>query len=170
MVAGVLVFVFRPSAEVSVPAAAARVAAASVPAPSGKLLCRLRPERSRVILSSGEDVTLDWGGANVEGGGCMNGRTRYVATGTRWERILVPDAEQTVSVLAFDPVTRTYTDTRYLLGAAAMKAARAARGDMPRTCGGGDAAAAKIVERQAAVRSLLPPLPNEKLVYACAAP
>jgi hypothetical protein len=162
MVAGVLVFVFRPSPEVSVPAAAS-IAATAAPAPRGKLLCRLQPERSRAILSSTADVTLDWGAE-----GCMNGRTRYVPSGTRWERILVPDTEQTVSVLTFDPATRTYTNTRYLLSASAMKAAREARGDMPRTCEGSEAAASRIVERQAAIRAILPPLPNEKLVYACA--
>lgn len=161
-VAGVLVFVFRPSGDVTVPAAVSAAAASVTPAPSGKLLCRLQPDRSRAILSSTEDVELDWGRD-----GCMNGRTRYVAAGTRWERILVPDTEQTVSVLTFEPSTRTYTNTRYLLGAGAMKAAREARGDMPRTCEGGDAAAARIAERQAAIRATLPPLPNEKLVYAC---
>jgi hypothetical protein len=54
------------------------------------------------------------------------------------------------------------------MSATAMTAARAARGDMPRTCEGGDAAAVKIADRQSAIRSVLPPLPNEKLVYACA--
>jgi hypothetical protein len=101
----------------------------------------------------------------------MNGRTRYVeapdGAGARWERILVPDAEQNVSVLTFAPATGTYTNTRYLLSAAEMKAARDARGDMPRTCGGGDAAAVRTAERQAAIRAVLPPLPNEKLVYGC---
>ena len=160
---GVLVFVFRPSAEITLPTAA-RVAAAAAPTPGGKLLCRLQPDRSRVILSSSEDVTLDWGRD-----GCMNNRTRYIPTGTRWERILVPDAEQAVSVLTFDPATRTYINTRYLLSAAQMKAAREARGDMPRTCEGGDLAATRIAERQAAIRALLPPLPNEKLVYGCRA-
>lgn len=163
MAVAVAVFVLRPSADVS----AATVAQQAVVVPDralGKLVCRLVPERSRVTVSSSEDVALDWGE-----NGCMNARTRYVEAVGRWERILVPDTEQTVSVLGFDPVTRTYTNTRYLMSAARMKAARAARGDMPRTCEGGDAAAARIAERQAAVRAVLPPLPNEKLVYSCAA-
>ncbi|HEX8485537.1 S1C family serine protease, partial [Sphingomonas sp.] len=162
VVAAVLVFVFRPSAEVRVQALASQ--ATRVPDRAlGKLVCRLVPERSRITVSSSEDVALDWGPD-----GCMNGRTRYVEGQGRWERILVPDGEQTVSALTFDPATRTYTDTRYLMSATAMTAARAARGDMPRTCEGGDAAAVKIADRQSAIRSVLPPLPNEKLVYACA--
>ena len=161
-VVGVLVFVFRPQAELIVPPGTARVATSAAPVPRGKLLCRFQPDRSRAILSPGEDVELDW-----RAGGCANGRTRYVPAGTRWERILVPDTEQTVSILTFDPRTRTYTDTRYLLGAREMKAARDARGDVPRTCEGGEVAAAKIAERQSAIRAILPPLPNEKLVYAC---
>ena len=162
VIAGMLVFIFRPEAELAVATTAARIAVPTASAPSGKLLCRFQPDRSRAILSSSEDVELDWGQD-----GCMNARTRYVATGTRWERILVPDTEQTVSILTFDPATRTYTDTRYLLGATEMKAAREARGDMPKTCEGGEPAAAKIVERQSAIRTVLPPLPNEKLVYTC---
>jgi V8-like Glu-specific endopeptidase len=164
VIAGVLVFVLRPEAQLGLPATTARVAAARTTTPTGKLLCRFQPDRSRAILSSSEDVELDWGRD-----GCMNGRARHVAAGGgRWERILVPDTEQTVSILAFDPATRTYTSTRYLLGATQMKAARDSRGDMPRTCEGGELAAAKIVERQSAIRTVLPPLPNEKLVYACA--
>jgi hypothetical protein len=167
--AAVVVFLTRPASDFAAPVAApvaARAAAAASGTARGALICRLVPERSRITVSSSEDVRLDWGED-----GCMNGRTRYVeapdGAGARWERILVPDAEQNVSVLTFAPATGTYTNTRYLLSAAEMKAARDARGDMPRTCGGGDAAAVRTAERQAAIRAVLPPLPNEKLVYGC---
>jgi len=81
--------------------------------------------------------------------------------------VLVPEAEQTVSLLSFDPATRTYANTRYLMSAAGMTAARAARGDTPRQCTTDPAAITRLVGQQSAVRATLPPLPNEKLVYSC---
>ncbi|MEG3164872.1 serine protease [Sphingomonas sp. PB2P19] len=162
VVAAVVVFVVRPSGEVVVPMTPAARAAIVADATLGKLVCRLVPDRSRVTVSSSQDVSLDWGK-----GGCMNGRTQYVAASGRWERVLVPDAEQTVSVLAFDPATRTYANTRYLMSAAGMAAARTARGAVSKTCTADETALAKLGAAQAAVRATLPPLPNEKLVYSC---
>ncbi|WP_380788009.1 S1C family serine protease [Sphingomonas sp. R86521] len=162
VVAGITVFVLRPSGEIDLPAAPAAQAAIVANAALGKLVCRLVPERSRLTVSSSEDVPLTWGK-----GGCMNGKTQYVPTAGRWERVLVPDGEQAVSVLAFDPATRTYANTRYLMSAAGMAAARTARGEVTKTCTGDEAALARLGAAQAAVRATLPPLPNEKLVYSC---
>ena len=167
VVAAVLVFVFRPSGEAMPVTGTAPTANAPVVADEGlgPLVCTLVPERSRVTISSTADVPMSWGK-----GGCMNGRTQYVAANGRWEKILVPDEEQTVSVLGFDPATRTYTNTRYLMSAAAMDAARAARGETPaKACSVDPVVIAKAGERVAAIRATLPPLPNEKLVYRCAA-
>ncbi|KQM63470.1 trypsin [Sphingomonas sp. Leaf17] len=167
--AAVLVFVFRPSGEPMLATGTAATAGGATAAPVvadqalGSLVCRLVPERSRVTISSTADVPMTWGQ-----GGCMNGRTQYVAANGRWEKILVPEEEQTVSVLGFDPATRTYTNTRYLMSAAAMEAARAARGEAPvKSCTADPIATARVAERVAAIRATLPPLPNEKLVYRC---
>lgn len=160
------VFLFRPSPRISLPAAAAVPSTlADTAQPIGKLICTLVPERSRITVSASDDVALDWGG-----GGCVNGRTQFAEDGLRWTRIAVPDGEQTVSILSFDPATRGYTNTRYLLDAPAMAAARAARGSTKApTCTADPSTRAALAARQAAIRAVLPPLPNEKLVYRCAA-
>lgn len=165
VVASVLVFVFRPSPDVSLPSAAvAGTGPVVTDAALGKLTCSLVPERSRVVVSSAASVPLDWGK-----GGCVNGRTQYLAANGRWERILVPDREQTVSVLGFDPAARTYAVTRYFLGGDAMAAVRKLRGPAGKACTADPLAVAALAERAAAIRAQLPPLPNEKLVYTCAA-
>ncbi|MCP3736455.1 serine protease [Sphingomonas sp. RP10(2022)] len=163
MIAAIVTFVLRPSGEAALPPVAA-VARPAVPdAPLGKLACVFQPEQSRVTVSATTDVTLDWGR-----GGCLDGRTQYQPAGNRWERALVPDAEQTVSVQVFDPATRRYTSTRYLLGAQAMAQMRGLRGeDGGKRCSVDPVAIDRLAQQQAAIRAALPPLPNEKLVYAC---
>ncbi|WP_203308483.1 S1C family serine protease [Sphingomonas beigongshangi] len=164
MAGAVVVYLLRPSAEISLPAvAAAARPVASANAPLGRLTCAFVPQRSRVTVSSTQDVSLDWGRS-----GCVNGRTQYLPGGDRWERVLVPDGEQTVSVLGFDPATKTYTNTRYLLGSAAMESVRKMRGDaVPKSCTVAPATIERLTQAEAAIRAALPPLPNEKLVYSC---
>ena len=168
VVAAVIVFVFRPSGEIDLPTARAGGGSGVMPVVAdtalGKLTCRLIPERSRITISSTQDVPILWGAV-----GCMNGKTQYVAGNARWERVLVPETEQTVSLLSFDPATRTYANTRYLMSAAGMIAARAARGETPKQCTTDPAVIARLAGQQSAVRATLPPLPNEKLVYSCTA-
>lgn len=160
--AAVIVFLLRPSGDVTVAPLPASVTLAQ-DVPAGRLTCIFQPERSRVTVSSTADVPITW-----NRNGCMNERTQYLDTGSRWERVLVPDGEQTVSLLSFDPATRTYASTRYMLPAAAMAAVRklrgAASGD---ACSGDPALVDRLTQRQAAVKAALPPLPNEKLVYSC---
>ena len=164
LAAGAIVaFLLRPSfdpASLDVPKASARREAAQ----NGPLICTLVAERSRVTVSSTADVALDWGGD-----GCMNGRTQYAEDGHGgWTRVLVPASEQTVSILAYQPATRTYTTTRYLLSGTAMAEARRLRGGVSlKACSSDGAARANLAGQQAAVRAALPPLPNEKLVYSC---
>jgi S1-C subfamily serine protease len=159
----ITIFVMRPSGEPDLPATTA-TATTLAPAPGPvALLCRFQPARSRVTVSATADVPLRW-----TPGGCVDGKTQYVEQGTRWERALVPDDEQTVSLMSFDPRLRTYTDTRYLLSSSAMDAMRTLRGKAaPRACTTSPAAADALAQRDAAIRAALPPLPNEKLVYSC---
>jgi len=165
IVGSVVVFLFRPSPDVSLPASAPLAVTPTVgDAALGRLTCALQPERSRVVVSSTASVPLDWGK-----GGCVNGRTQYLPADGRWERLLVPDHEQTVSVLGFDPPTRTYAVTRYFLPADAMAAMRKLRGDAPKACTADPATQASLEQRAAAIRAQLPPVPNEKLVYSCTA-
>ncbi|MEG3087094.1 S1C family serine protease [Sphingomonas sp. PB4P5] len=163
-VAALAVFLARPSGEPILPPAPPPLApTVNSDAALGKLICTVVPARSRVTVSSLADVALDW-----REGGCMNGRTQYAENGSKWDRILVPSEDQTVSVLQFDPATKLYTNTRYLLTAAQMDAARKIRSQVSvKACSPDIAARANLSTQQAAIRAALPPLPNERIVYSC---
>ena len=137
---------------------------AEAPARLGPALCKLVPERSRVTVSATDDVRIDWGGD-----GCMNGRTQYARRGDSWSRILVPNQEQTVSVLEYKPAGGEYVVTRYLVGADAMAKARELRSQVEiKACSTDPEAVTILGDRQESIRESLPEVPNERLVYACA--
>ncbi|MEI9850642.1 MAG: trypsin-like peptidase domain-containing protein [Sphingomonas sp.] len=165
-VGSVALFLSRPGFDESklVPLPAATSTEARAAPPTGKMICTLVPERSRVILTAADTVTLDFGAD-----GCVNGRTQYSEAGSHWQRILVPDQEQTVSVLDYDPAGQAYTNTRYLLSAEAMKKARQLRtGVTLKACSTDQAARASLATQQQQIRTALPQMYNEKLVYRCA--
>ena len=127
-----------------------------------KFICRLDQQRSRVTTSGTDDVPFGWSPS-----GCVNGRTQYGFSQGTWNRVLVPNDDQEVSVNSFDPARREFRTERFLLSQAAMQQARQARGayEAPK-CGGNEAAAA-LGEQQRAVLDALPAKPNERLVYTC---
>jgi hypothetical protein len=141
---------------------------AGEPAPASKsaagaLICVVDTERSRVTTASIEDVPLQW-----TDDGCVNGRTQYGLADGNWTRVFVPDAEEAVSVNRFDPASKEYRVERYLLDRDAMARVRTARaGFQAPACGAGEGAAQELGARQQAILSLLPPQPNERLVYKC---
>jgi len=166
MLGAVVLFLTRPSFDESrmlpVPKANAGAAVPDQVA-LGRMTCALVPERSRITVSNVAKVELDIGAD-----GCINGRTQYAESGTLWQRILVPDQDQTVSVLVWDPATRTYTNTRYLLSSGQMTKARQLRSGVElKTCSSDQAARANLAAQQQALRAALPPVYNEKLVYSC---
>lgn len=166
MLGAVVLFLTRPDFDesriVPVPKASAGPAVPNQAA-LGRMSCTLVPERSRVTVTQTERLDLDIGAD-----GCINGRTQYAESGTLWQRILVPDEDQTVSVLVWDPATRTYTNTRYLLSSAQMTKARQLRAGVPlKSCSADQAARASLATQQQALRTALPPVYNEKLVYSC---
>jgi V8-like Glu-specific endopeptidase len=168
MVGAVVVFVLRPGSApvppVTIAALAPLAATVSSTAPLGKLQCSFVPARSRVVSSPTTDVAIDWGKA-----GCMNGRTQYAENGSKWDRILVPGEEQTVSVLEFDPATRFYVTTRYFLSSEQMEALRKIRSTVTlKACSPDEAGRANLATQQAAIRASLPGDPNERIVYSCA--
>ena len=121
------------------------------------------PSRSRATVSEVADVPLKW-----SAGGCVNQRTQYGLAADGWSRVLTPNDEATVSVNRYDPATRTYQVERFLLGLDAMTAARAARAAIQApACGADDAAARQFGSGLQAIKALLPPQPNERLVYRC---
>ena len=165
MAGGVTLFLNRPAPMVApLPAAPAPLDNAPAAQPQeGKLVCAIQPDRSRINISTPQDVLIDWSAQ-----GCVNGRTQYAENGDRWQRILVPEKEQTVSVLDYDAATQTYANRRYLLSAAKMEAARKLRGQAPaRSCTTSSEERAKLGAQQAAIRDILPEQPDEWLVYAC---
>src|SRR5690606_3220225 len=100
--------------------------------------------------------------------GCVNGRTQYGFAGGAWTRVFVPADEAAVSVNRFDPATQEYQAERFLLNREAMARVRAARAEYEApACGGGEETARELGARQAAILSLLPDRPNERLVYSC---
>lgn len=171
ILAAIIVFLLRPSEKpmlapgfavpVATPSSAANAATANNPL--GKMVCKFQPDRSRVTVSATSDVNLDWGQD-----GCMNGKTQYADDNGKWTRVLVPNEEQTVSVLQFDPDTRTYTTYRYFLSAAQMDAARKLRAQIPlKQCSADAGMRNNLMVQQQSIRAALPTTYSEKLVYTC---
>ena len=165
LIAAVITFFTRPSladAEAA-PRPAATPAAAQPSAFAGQNVCQLVPERSRVTVSSTEDVPLEWSET-----GCVNQRTQYAQNGDTWTRVLVPGGEQAVSVVEFKPASGEYVVTRYLLDTQAMDRVRALRRDVDvKTCTADREARTVLADQQRDIGALLPRLPNERLVYRC---
>lgn len=159
-----IAFFGRPGRdEIDLPPAEASAAQLLPEAHVGRNLCRLVPERSRVTVSDSAEVALDWSEA-----GCVNGRTQYAGDGAVWRRVLVPNEEQTVALLEFRPAEGEYRVSRYLLGAEAMTRARALRAGLDVTgCALSESDHAALAATQDELRAMLPPMPNERLVYAC---
>lgn len=164
-VTSAVVFFTRPF-DVALPVATTANPAAVVTAQVyGKQVCKIDPARSRINLSSPKDVTIDWAPD-----GCMNGRTQYAENGSKWDRILVPEQDQTVSILQYDAATRSYSESRYLLSASQMEAARKLRGAVKiKACTASEAERQALAQQQSALRGALPPRPDEWFVYSCSA-
>lgn len=138
---------------------------APLAASGGQLICVLVPDRSRITVSDMADVPLTW-----RADGCVNDNTQYALGADGWSRILVPDEDDTVTTSRFDPLTATYTVERHLLDLDTMTKLREERAKFdPPACGAGEEAARKLGYSQAALKALLPPTPNERLVYDCSA-
>ena len=139
---------------------------AKLPSPSvdrGRFICRFQPDRSRVTVSTSNDIDLQW-----SEDGCVNGRTQYGLSSDGWTRIMVPGNEQTVSVSRYDPATRMLRTDRFFLDLNTMSAAREARAAYQApACDAGEDAARDLGDQQQAIRQLLPETPNERLVYSC---
>ena len=160
-------FVTRPGFdEINASAAPSEGATPQAPAFAGSHSCRLVPDRSRITVSSGETVPIDW-----SEGGCVNGRTQYAEAGNGlWRRVLVPNGEQSVAVLEIRPAAREYVVTRYLLDGTAMARARALRQHIAlNACTADQGERAGLAEAQGEIMRILPQLPNERLVYDCSA-
>ena len=115
-------------------------------------------------MSSTTDVPI-----TIGKGGCVNGRTQYTqGADDRWQRILVPNEEATVTVASIDAAGRDYRVERYLLDAETMSKARETRAGVTlKSCTADPEELAGLAAQQDAIRSALPATPNERLVYRC---
>ena len=167
VVGAVVVFLGRPKLSEAEDRYARSHPIATLPvavATTGAKLCTFVPERSIVKLSKPEAVPLDW-----RDDGCVNGRTQYGAESGIWTRTFVPNGEATVTIQSYDPGKARYTVERYLMGADAMTAARKIRsGYKGSACTADPLARRSVADMERAIRTVLPPQPNERLVYACA--
>lgn len=165
LILAIVAFIARPSLAAA-EAAETNASATAQPAAdrfTGRNVCRLVQERSRLTISSAADVPLDWNAS-----GCVNGRTQYAQNGQAWGRILVSGDQPVVSALEFRPASGEYVVTRYQLDGALMERIRAARrGNEPGACTADIEARAILADRQRDLAAMLPQLPNERLVYSC---
>jgi S1-C subfamily serine protease len=167
MLIAIVLFITRPDGSASeadlqdeklpVPEVAPKLA-------GGNMICTIQPERSRITVSDTNDVPV-----KIDTQGCVNGRTQYTqASDGRWQRILVPNEEATVTIASFDATMKNYRVDRYLLSAEEMQQARKVRTGMPvGSCSADPEAMTTLTIQQEAVRSVLPTSPNERLVYRC---
>ena len=165
ILAAAVLFATRPDAhaEIAEDAGAAKPSDAPELA-QGNFLCTIRPDRSRITVSSTTDVPIAIGK-----GGCVNDRTQYAqGSDGRWQRILVPNEEATVTVASIDSAGREYRVDRYLLDAETMTRAREIRAGVTlKGCTADPDQLAGLAAQQDAIRGALPASPNERLVYRC---
>lgn len=167
MLLAVILFVTRPDARpdaLTGKAVARSATDRSLPPSEGRFLCTIKPERSRITVSPTDDVPVTVGSR-----GCVNERTQYArAADGRWQRILVPNEEPTVTIASISADARTYRVERYLLDAEAMKRAREMRSGVDvKSCTIDAGELEALAVQQEAIRSALPASPNERLVYEC---
>jgi hypothetical protein len=149
-------------------AGAASATANIAEAPTGSIgnnLCRIDPALSRVTVSDTADVPFNW-----TAGGCVNGQTQMIQSGTRWSRILVPADEASISMRRFDPDTGSYRSDKYLVSADVADQAREMRKAVSWSgCTADPERLAQLARVQNDLAMLLPQQPNERLVYRCSA-
>lgn len=167
MLAAAILFVTRPDAHAELSEAPAPGAAKGTATPAlaeGQFLCTIQPERSRITVSATTDVPVA-----IRAGGCVNDRTQYAqGSDGRWQRILVPNDEATVTVASIDQAGREYRVDRYMLDAETMAKARKVRSGVTlKGCTADAGALTALATQQDAIRGALPAAPNERLVYRC---
>ncbi len=129
----------------------------------GNNICKINRERSRMTVSNISELSLRW-----QPDGCVNERTVYARDGENWERIFVPNNEQTISINSFDPNNGEFRITRYLVDRAMMENARNMRqalGDLQ--CPANAQQRKELQGFQSRLEESLPSAPNEVLVFSC---
>lgn len=129
----------------------------------GDNVCRIDMNLSRVTVSDTADVPFHW-----DGQGCINGQTQMVRDGAGWTRVVVPENEASISIRHYDPTSGSYRSDKYLVGTDIADQARGIRASMKaQGCTADPQRLAELAKVQAQITQLLPPQPNERLVYHC---
>lgn len=171
-VASLLIFAARPSfdevdervrAAMTADAEQSATTTSKVSTNAGQKRCVIQPDRSRITVSDTADVSFNW-----QANGCINQRTQYAESAGVWTRSFVPNGEAQVSMVSYSPETKTYRIERFLPGMDSLSKAREARQRYDvKSCSGNPADVIKIDSMNKAVREMLPPSPNEILVFSC---
>jgi hypothetical protein len=176
VLAAILAFILRPgfdsvdsSAEPDNAASATNETELGEAALAGNLvgdnLCRIDTNLSRITVSDTADVPFHWNGQ-----GCINGQTQMVPDNMgSWSRIIVPQTEASISIRRFDPESGRYRSDKYLVSSEIAEQARTLRSTQRTTgCTADPQRVAELARLQSEIAALLPPQPNERLVYRCA--
>lgn len=127
----------------------------------GANICALDLARSRLTVSEPGDISFGW-----RENGCADGGKQYAEADGIWTRAEVAPDAAAAAIQTFDPASGRLKVERYLLSSDAVSAARALAAKYP-----GRACTAEAVNESAtfaaALKELLPPAPNERLVYRC---
>lgn len=130
---------------------------------AGDNICKVDMARSRLTISQPNDIGFTW-----TEGGCVNGDSQYVASGTRWQRPDVPAESNYLTASSFDPATGMLRVDRWLPDADLMDKARALIAQKPvQGCSAKPENLARIAALQSDLAALVPAQPNERIVYHC---
>lgn len=130
---------------------------------AGDNVCRVDLNRSRLTVSPANDMAFTWAE-----GGCVNGSTQYVSSGTGWQRATVPEEGNYITVSRFEPATGILRVQRWLPDSDTMAKARELLREQPvRGCRNDPEMLGRIASLQSNLSALLPAQPNERLVYRC---
>jgi S1-C subfamily serine protease len=130
---------------------------------AGDNICRIDQARSRITVSDLNDIPLGWTDQ-----GCANGKMQFLADGSVWTRISAPHDDAAITVNRFDPGSGTLGTDRYLADLDTLDRAKTIRERYRAgTCTGDQTALQQLGRMQADLAAILPPQPNEKLIYHC---
>lgn len=171
LIAGGAILYFRPSYDEFLERLSAKRESAQTAQPQsasksqylGDNICTLDRQRSKMTVSNITQLNLNWAQ-----NGCINGRTLYVETDSNWQRIFVPNNEQTISVNSFYPESGDFRISRYLVERDIMDIARQERQAIGNIqCSSSSEKRDSLAALQSSLSDTLPPSPNEILVFSC---
>jgi S1-C subfamily serine protease len=171
LIAGGAILYFRPSYDLYLERLSAKREIAQKVQPKGTSdskylgdnICTIDRQRSKMTVSNITQLELNWA-AN----GCINGRTLYVEADKDWQRIFVPNNEQTISVNSFNPESGDFRISRYLVERDIMDTARKERQALGNIqCSSNNEARDRLSSLQSSLAAALPSSPNEILVFSC---